>query len=299
MAWAADGRMSGRPLRRGKPYLYLLPILIGYLSFTLAPVIIGFVYSLSTYHIGSELHPVGLQNCQDLRHSDLFWTVLSNTAYYAVLYVPMNIAVALGLALLLEKKVRGISFFRTIYFLPVVTSMVAAAMIWGWLYNADLGLLNYVLSIFGVQGPRWLEDPKWAMPALAIMAVWKNAGYNMMIFLAGLTSIGPEYYEAARLEGATPMQRFRTITLPLLSPVIFFVSVVTCIGAFQVFEQTYVLTRGGPGVSTLTLSFHIWQTAFQFFNIGGASAMAFVLFGLLLLLTAVQFMLRKRWVFQQ
>ncbi len=284
--------------RTAEPYFYILPIVLGFLCFTAGPVVIGFFYSLSNYQIGSELHISGVQNYSTLFGSALFWRVLRNTGYYALLYVPLNMSVALVLALLLEKKVAGIGLFRTVYFLPVVTSMVAAAMIWGWLYNADIGLLNYLLSLVGISGPRWLEDPNWAMPALALMAVWKNVGYNMMIFLAGLTSISPEYHEAARLEGASAIQRFRAITLPLLSPVLFFVAIVTTISAFQVFEQTYVLTKGGPGDATLTLSFYIWQTAFQFFNIGGASAMAYVLFVLLLILTFIQFQLRKKWVYQ-
>ncbi|HEX5315415.1 MAG TPA: sugar ABC transporter permease, partial [Candidatus Kapabacteria bacterium] len=183
--------------------------------------------------------------------------------------------------------------------LPVVTSIVAAAIIWSWVYNSDVGLLNYLLSLLGINGPKWLQDPHWALPAIALMSIWKNAGYNMMIFLAGLASIPKDYHEAARLDGSSALSRFRHITLPLLSPVTFFVLVVTTIGAFQVFEQTFVMTNGGPGISTLTLSYYIWQTAFKFFNLGGASALGYSFFLLVLAVTALQFLARRRWVFQQ
>jgi multiple sugar transport system permease protein len=280
-------------------YLYLLPILIGVTVFTAGPVLASLFLSLTHYEIGASPSFVGLDNYHQIVHSDLFWQVAGNTFYYTLLYVPLSIAVSLALALLLEKKIRGLTFFRTVYFLPVVTSMVASAIIWSWLYNGDIGLLNYLLSLAGVNGPKWLQDPKWALPAIALMSVWKNAGYNMMIFLAGLSNIPKDYHEAARLDGANAANRFRRITLPLISPVLFFVLVVTTIGAFQVFEQTYVMTNGGPGTSTLTLSYYIWQTAFEFFNLGGASALGYLFFLLVLVVTAIQFTVRKRWVFQQ
>lgn len=242
---------------------------------------------------------IGVQNYREFLSSGLFWQVVLNTVYYAVLYVPASIAVSLGLALLVEQRIRGIAFFRTIYFLPVVCSVVAAAIIWSWMYNSDVGLLNYLLSMLGINGPKWLQDPHWALPAIAIMSIWKNAGYNMMIFLAGLSSIPKDYYEASRLDGTNAWERFRHITLPLLSPVTFFVLVVTTIGAFQVFEQTFVMTNGGPGVSTLTLSYYIWQTAFKFFNLGGASALGYLFFLLVLAVTGLQFLARRKWVFQQ
>jgi multiple sugar transport system permease protein len=279
-------------------YLYLLPVLIGLTVFTLGSVIASLYISFTQYDIGSTPHFVGLQNYREFLSADLFWQVVKNTVYYVVLYVPASMIVSLLLAILVEKRVRGIAFFRTVYFLPVVTSMVAAAIIWSWMYNSDVGLLNYLLSMIGIDGPKWLRDPHWALPAIAIMSIWKNAGYNMMIFLAGLTNIPADYYEASRLDGTSAWNRFRHITLPLLSPVTFFVLIVTTIGAFQVFEQTYVMTNGGPGVSTLTLSYYIWQTAFRFFNLGGASALGYILFLLVLAVTALQFLARRRWVFE-
>jgi multiple sugar transport system permease protein len=279
-------------------YLYLLPVLIGFVVFTLGPVLASFYLSFTHYEIGAKPVFIGLGNYRELLQSHLFWQVTGQTFYYALLYVPASVATSLGLALLLEKKIRGLVFFRTVYFLPVVTSMVAAAIIWGWLYNSDIGLLNYLLSLVGISGPKWLQDPKWALPAIALMSVWKNAGYNMMIFLAGLANIPNDYHEAARLDGASAWERFRKITLPLLSPVMFFVLVITTIGAFQVFEQTYVMTNGGPGTSTLTLSYYIWQTAFEFFNLGSSSALSYLFFLIVLLFTALQFRARKRWVYQ-
>ncbi len=280
-------------------YFYLSPVLIGLTVFTVGPILASFGLSLTQYDIGASPKFIGTQNYREFLNSVLFWQVAGNTVYYALLYVPVSIAVSLGLALLVERRIRGIAFFRTVYFLPVVTSMVAAAIIWSWMYNSDVGLLNYLLSMIGIDGPRWLQNPHWALPAIAIMSIWKNAGYNMMIFLAGLANIPKDYYEAARLDGSNTWKQFLHITLPMLSPVTFFVLVVTTIGAFQVFEQTFVMTNGGPGVSTLTLSYYIWQTAFRFFNLGGASALGYLFFLLILAVTALQFLARRRWVFQQ
>ncbi|MDP4200453.1 MAG: sugar ABC transporter permease [Bacteroidota bacterium] len=279
-------------------YWYLAPILIGLMVFTIGPVIASLGLSLTHYEIGLAPKLIGLANYQSLLSSQLFWQVAEQTFYYALLYVPVSIGVSLALASLIEKKTRGIALFRTIYFLPVVTSTVAAAIIWSWLYNGDVGLLNYLLSLLGISGPQWLRDPHWAMPAIALMSVWKNAGYNMMILLAGLAQVPSDYHEAARLDGAGAFRRFRTITLPLLSPVLFFVLIVTTIGAFQVFEQTYVMTNGGPGTSTLTLSYYIWQTAFEFFDLGRAAALGYLFFLIVLVFTFLQFRARKRWVFR-
>lgn len=280
-------------------YLYLLPILVGLTVFTAGPVLASLGLSFTHYDMGQLPTFTGTRNYDELFRSDLFWQCLWNTCYYVVLYVPASIIASLALALLIEPRVRGIAFFRTVYFLPVVTSIVAAAIIWSWMYNSDVGLLNYLLSFVGISGPKWLDDPHWALPAIAIMSVWKNAGYNMMIFLAGLSSIPKDYHEAARLDGSSAWDRFLHITLPLLSPVTFFVLTVTTIGAFQVFEQTFVMTNGGPGISTLTLSYYIWQMAFRFFDLGGASALGYILFLLVLTVTGVQFLARKKWVFQQ
>jgi multiple sugar transport system permease protein len=276
------------------PYLYLAPVLIGLSVFTIGPILSSFFLSFTDYELGLKATWVGPENYAKLAESEVFLQSVKNTLLYVVLYVPLAVVFSFMLAMLVQGKLRGRAFFRTVFFLPVVTSMVAAALIWGWLYHPDVGLLNHVLSALGIVGPRWLEDPDTALSALVIVGVWKNAGYNMLIFLAGLSGISNEVIEAARLEGATVLQRIRHILVPMLVPVIFFVTVITTISAFQIFEQTYVLTRGGPANSTLTLSYYIWQMAFQFFDMGLASAMAYVLFAILAVLTAVQFQVRKR-----
>ena len=283
--------------RDNSAYLYLAPVLIGFAVFTVGPIVATLYLSFTHYEIGSSPAFVGTQNYHELFASELFWQVVRQSLWYVVLYVPLSVLTSLGLALLLERPIAGLGFFRTVYFLPVVTSMVAAAIVWSWLYNGELGLLRFMLSKIGIDSPRWLEDPHWALPAIAIMGVWKNAGYNMMIFLAGLANVPKDTLEAAVLDGARPLSRFFRVTLPLISPVLFFVTIVTTISAFQIFEQTYVMTKGGPANSTLTLSFYVWQEAFQFFNIGTASAIGYVLFAIVAVVTAIQFWVRKRWVF--
>jgi multiple sugar transport system permease protein len=276
------------------PYLYLSPVLIGLSVFTIGPILSSFFLSFTNYELGLKAEWIGGANYAKLADSEVFLQSVKNTLVYVILYVPLAVIFSFALAMLVNGKLRGRAFFRTVFFLPVVTSMVAAALIWGWLYHPDVGLLNYVLSTLGIVGPRWLEDPDTALSALVIVGVWKNAGYNMLIFLAGLSGISNEVIEAAKLEGASVWKRIRYVLVPMLMPVIFFVTVITTISAFQIFEQTYVLTKGGPANSTLTLSYYIWQMAFQFFDMGQASAMAYVLFAILAILTAVQFQVRKR-----
>ena len=224
--------------------------------------------------------------------------MLRNTFAFVGMAVPLSVGSALALALLVNTGLRGITVFRTAYFLPVVSSMIAVALVWSWILNPQYGLLNYLLRVlFGVQGPAWLDDTAWALPAMVIVTVWKGLGYSMVIFLAGLQNIPADLYHAATIDGAGAWKRFRHITLPLLSPTTFFVLVITLINSFQVFEQTYVLTKGGPANSTVTLSYYVYQNAFQFFQMGKAAAVAYVLFAFLFILTLIQFRVQKRWVF--
>jgi multiple sugar transport system permease protein len=281
-----------------EPYLYLLPILIGIVLVTGGAIVASFVLGFTEWDLVSAPKWIGLGNFKAIFSSDLFWKVFSNTFYYVLLAVPLSMIGSLGLAVLVNRRLRGITFFRTLYFFPVVTSMVAVAVVWSWLYNPEFGLLNYLLrTLFGIEGPRWLVSSKWAMPAIALMSVWKGLGYNMLIFLAGLQAVPESLHEAALIDGASAWRRFVKITLPILSPTTFFVLVITLIGSFQIFEQTYMLTQGGPANSTLTLSFHIFQNAFQYFRMGYATAMAYILFAVTLLVTAAQFRLQRRWVF--
>jgi multiple sugar transport system permease protein len=281
-----------------EPYLYLAPVLIGIVLLTGGAIVASFGISLTSWDLVGSPRWIGFQNYLEMWGSSMFRTVVANTFYYVVLAVPLSVAGSLMLALLVHNRIRGITFFRTIYFFPVVTSMVAVAVVWSWLYNPEFGLLNYLLHLlFGIEGPRWLLSSKWAMPAIALMSVWKGLGYNMLIFLAGLQSIPVTLHEAALIDGAGPWRRFFRITFPMLSPTTFFVLVITLIGSFQIFEQTYMLTQGGPANSTLTLSYHVYQNAFQFFRMGYATAMAYLLFAVTFVATLVQFRLQKRWVY--
>lgn len=221
------------------PYLYLGPVLLGLAVFTIGPILASLFFSFSDYEMGLNARWIGSDNYEKLASSDVFLQSLRNTLLYVLLYVPLAVVFSFILAMLVQGKLRARGFFRAVFFLPVVTSMVAAALIWGWLYHPDIGLLNYLLSLVGVNGPRWLEDPDTALTSLVIVGVWKNAGYNMLIFLAGLSGISNEVIEAAKLEGASVYQRIRHIVVPMLTPVILFVTVITTISAFQIFEQTY------------------------------------------------------------
>jgi multiple sugar transport system permease protein len=284
--------------RACEPYLYLLPTMIGLVLFSAGAVAASFLLSFTQWDIISPPQWTWFGNYADLWGSDFFWEVLRNTFLFVALAVPLSVGAALGLALLVNTGLRGITVFRTAYFLPVVSSMIAVALVWSWILNPQYGLLNYMLrTVFGVQGPAWLDDTRWALPAMVIVTVWKGLGYSMVIFLAGLQNIPPDLYHAATIDGAGAWSRFRHVTLPLLSPTTFFVLVITLINAFQVFEQTYVMTKGGPANSTVTLSYYVYQNAFQFFQMGKAAAVAYVLFAFLFVLTLVQFRAQKRWVF--
>ena len=284
--------------RRVEPYLYLMPTLVGLLLFSAGAVAASFLISFTEWDIITPPRWIGFDNYAGLWHSDFFWEVLRHTLEFVLLAVPASVLASLALALLVNTSLRGITLFRTAYFLPVVSSMIAVALVWSWMFNPRYGLLNTILGLlFGIQGPAWLDDTSWALPAMVIVTVWKGLGYSMVIFLAGLQNIPADVYHAARLDGAGAWRRFRHITLPLLSPTTFFVLVITLINAFQVFEQTYVLTKGGPANSTVTLSYYVYQNAFQFFHMGNAAAVSYVLFALLFGVTLLQFRLQRRWVF--
>jgi len=287
-----------RAFRAFEPYLYLLPTIIGLLLFSAGAVAASFFMSFTQWDIVSPPEWAWLDNYITLWHSDLFWEVFRNTLYFILLVVPLSVACSLALALVANTGLKGITFFRTAYFLPVVSSMIAVALVWSWIYNPEYGLLNYLLQLlFGVRGPAWLDSTSWALPAMAIVTVWKGLGYSMVIFLAGLQNIPQDLYHAATIDGAGVWKRFRHITLPMLSPTTFFVIVITLINSFQVFEQTYVLTKGGPANSTLTMSYYIYQNAFQYFQMGKAAAISYVLFAAVFTVTLVQFRIQKRWVF--
>lgn len=266
--------------------------------FFLLPVLTALALSLSDFDIYAladwrNLRLVGLRNYAELLASALFWRALGNTLYFVVLGVPLSIAVSLGTALLLHSRVaRFKPFFRTALFAPVVTTLVASAVVWRYLFNTRYGWLNYALGGIGISPIDWLGDPHWAMPAIIVFAVWKNFGYNMIILLAGLQAIPTDLYEAARIDGASIWRQLRHVTLPMLSPILLMVGIMTVAGYFQLFAEPYVMTQGGPLQSTVSVLYLMYEEGFKWWNLGTASAVAFVLFLVIFGVTTVQL----RWM---
>lgn len=278
-------------------WLFLAPSLVLFATFTAIPVLSAFFISFTRWNLFNEVTWVGLGNYLELAKDEIFAKVLGNTAYFVLISVPVQIALGLACALVLNRGIKGQSFFRVVYFLPVVTSTVAAALVWAWLFNSNFGLINAGLSLVGVtELPKWMGSTRWAMPAIIIVSIWQNLGYAMVLFLAGLQNIGKDVHDAAALDGATGWDRFWHITLPLLSPTTFFVLVISIIGSFQVFELVLVMTKAGPANATNTLVYYIYQNGFQFYQMGYASAAAMVLFLIVLAFTLVQYKLQRRWV---
>ncbi len=267
--------------------------------FFFIPVVAGFLLSLTDFDIYALGSPelarfVGLGNYSALMSNPIFWTALKNTLFYVAVGGPLSVVVSLGAALLLQPRlVRFRSFFRTVYFMPVVTTLVAVAIVWRYLYHPKYGFLNFGLAHFGIDPIDWLGDPAWAMPAIILLAVWKNFGYNMLIFSAGLQTIPDDLYEAAEMDGAGAWKRFVNITLPGLAPVFLFVSVTTMIGFFQLFAEPYIMTQGGPLKSTTTLVLLMYEEGFRWWRMGTASAIAFVLLAITLAGTLVQLRLQR------
>jgi len=286
-----------RPLRQAAVgYAFLGLPLLGYVVFTIVPVLGAFYLGLLRWDLLTEPRFVGLDNVVRLLGDAKFWNALKNTALFCLGSVPMAIGGGLLLALLLNQRLPGISVFRGLYYVPYVTSWVAVALVWSWLFDRDYGLVNLALHFLGVTGPAWLIDPRWALPAVMVLFAWKWMGFYALILLAGLQSIPPSLYEAAAIDGAGAWGRFRNVTLPLLSPATFFVIVTALINALNVFDPIVVMTQGGPNDSTQTLVKYIVDNAFQFFQIGYASAIAAATFLLVLALTLGQNWLQRAWV---
>lgn len=270
-------------------YLYIAPAFLIILAFHIIPIFLAFFVSLHKWDLMSEAHFVGLSNYRQIMTKGEFYEVLKNTIYYVIGSVPGGILLALLIALLLNSRIKGLSFYRTIYFIPVITSMNAIAIVWKWIYHGQYGLLNYILGLIGIPPQDWLQDPRWAMPAIIIMSIWKSLGYNVVIFLAGLQNIPKHLYEAARIDGANKWQQFRHITWPLLSPVTYFILVMSTISSFQVFSQVYMLTpNGGPLGKTNVIVFYIYEFGFKRYKFGYASALAFILFIIIFTMTILQ-----------
>jgi multiple sugar transport system permease protein len=278
--------------------LFISPWVLGFIFFSALPIGLSIYYSFTSYNVFQPPRWIGLANYRALSTDPLFWKSLYNTAYYTFLSVPVVMALSLGVAMLLNSKLPGMRFFRTIFFLPSVLSGVGVALLWLWIFNPDYGLINLALSYFGIEGPLWLYSPQWSKPALVIMSVWGMGGV-MVINLAGLQSIPVQLYEAARVDGATNWGLFRYVTLPMLSPTLFFNFVTLTIGSFQVFTQAYIMTGGGPVHSTLFYVLYLFQTAFENLRMGYASAMAWILFFVIVAVSLVQISLSRRLVYYE
>jgi multiple sugar transport system permease protein len=280
-------------------WFFLAPALTAIGVFFFLPVIAAFFMSFTDFDIYSLGHWqyarfVGFRNYVQLAEDPLFWKALKNTLFFLLVGGPLSIAVSLGVALLVQSKlVKFKGVFRLVYFAPVVTTLVAVAVVWRFIYHPRFGLLNYALSFAGIDPVDWLGDPQWAMPAIILMAVWKNFGYNMIIFIAGLQNIPGELYEAASIDGAGKVQQFVSVTLPMLAPTTLFISVITMIGYFQLFAEPYVMTQGGPLNSTLSIVLLMYQQGFRWWNMGYSAALAFVLFAFILAASLVQARLQK------
>jgi multiple sugar transport system permease protein len=279
-------------------YLFISIPVLGFLIFGFAPIVSSFVLSFMDWDMVSPAKWNGVGNYKDMILDEKFYKSLYNTLYLLI-GIPIGMFFSLLIALLMNRKLKGISFLRTIYYIPVISPIIAVSLLWQWILNNDYGLINdWIYQIFGIQGPNWLGDPHWVKPSFILMGLWGGIGGTMVLYLAGLQGIASDYYEAATVDGASRWHLFRYITFPLLSPIHFFVIVMGIIGTFQSFSQMYILaTDGGPEYSGATIVFYIFNEAFKYFNMGYASAVAWVLGILIFIITMIQFKLSKRWVY--
>jgi multiple sugar transport system permease protein len=296
LSLGSQARLWGLPAG----WWFVAPALAIIFLFFLAPIFASLLLSFTDFDIYAladwqNLRFVGLDNYHQLFNTPRFWTALKNTLYFVLLGGPLSVAVSLGAALLLEAKAtRFKALWRTVFFAPVVTTLVAVAVVWRYLYHTQYGLINHLLAAVHIGPVDWMGSPRWAMPAIILLAVWKNFGYNMVIFMAGLQSIPRELYEAAEVDGASPGRRFWHVTVPMLGPTFLFVGVTTMIGLFQLFAEPYVMTQGGPLDSTYSLVMLMYEQGFRWWRLGFASSVAFVLFALTLAATSIQLRLQRR-----
>ncbi len=276
-------------------WVFILPALLGTLIFIVIPVICSFGLSFTKWDLLNPIRFVGLDNYKEIFSETLFFKIFWNTVVFAISTSVLGVIIPLILACILNSKIRGSEFYKTAYFLPFITPMIVIGVVWEWIFDPNIGLLNHILHLH----INWLYDTHFAMPALIIVSVWKLIGYNMVIFLSSLSGISQSMFEAAKIDGATPFQTFKNVTIPLLSPSIFFVVIITAISSFQVFDLIYLMTQGGPLDSTNVLVYAIYKNAFEYFNVGKASAIAYVLFFIILVLTLVQWSLRKKLVYNE
>lgn len=297
---AARGPRGPRGAEEKWAFLFIAPVLLGLLVLSTGPILATLGISLTQWDLLTAPQMVGLDNYAKLLSDPRFLTALRNTAFYTIVSVPVGLALSLGLALALNQAIKGISWIRTMYFLPIVTSAIAVGLVWAWIYSPANGLLNQLLEVFGLPPQRWITDPFWAMPAIIAMSIWQGLPANTIIFLAGLQAIPGSYYDAAHVDGAGRWQRFRYVTLPLLTPSLFFTGILSFIGSFQVFDQVFVLSNPGrPTSATITLVYFVYENGFRNFKMGYASAASWILFLIVAALTVVYFRSQKRWVHYQ
>ena len=279
-------------------FAFTSPWVIGFLSFGIYPIIISFYYSLCQYDVLREPMFIGLENYRTILYEDAyFWKTIWNTLYYTIFRVPINIFLSLLIAILLNRTLKASGLIRATFFLPSLISGVALSVIWIWIFNPQIGLLNTILAFFGLKGPLWLQDENWAKLSLVIMSTSSIGGGRMLVFLAALQNVNPNLYEALKLDGGNDLQCFWHITLPLISPVIFLWSVIEVIASMQIFTEAFIMTKGGPLESTLFYNLYLYNQAFENFNMGYASALAWILLVITLIITLAQFRLSKKYVY--
>lgn len=277
--------------------LFLLPSMFGFIFFQLIPISTSLYLSLTDWDvISGDPNYVGFDNYSSIFKGEEFWRVLTNTLYYIILYIPLIILASVGVASLLNRDYKGMTFFKAFFYIPVLTSWVAGALVWRWLLSPYFGPINQIIGFFGVEGPAWLYDSAWAMPGIVLASIWKDAGFFGLICLAGLKGINPVYYEVAEIDGASKFKKFTKITIPLLSPTIFFIMIMSIINSFQLFPQVMIMTDGGPHGSTEVIVERIYNYAFSYYKMGYAAAYSWILFLFIFAVTIIQFALQKRWV---
>jgi multiple sugar transport system permease protein len=297
---AVRPRISRRMRQNIEGWIFILPVAIGVLAFYFMPILVSLYTSFTNSDGLTQAEWVGLFNYKRLLTRDRYFNeTVINTLYYVAGHIPLTIGVALGLALLCNRKMPGVTWFRTAYFIPVITNVVAVSLVWSFLFSPQAGPVNWFLSLVGIDGPSWLTSVTWAMPAVIIVSVWFSIGYPMVILLAGLQGIPEIYYDAAKIDGASAWGRFRAVTIPLLTPSLFFLTITQFISSFQVFGIIYVMTSGGPAKATEVYIHYLYENAFQFSRLGYASAMAWLLFIAIAVISFTQWKLQKYWVFYE
>ena len=296
--WGRGGHMKKSKLERSRNrwgIVFILPQLISLVCLGMIPIVIAFVLSFFDWNGFSSPVFTGFQNFKAVFTDPDTAIAIKNTLLYSVIYVPCSIVLSLGLAILLNKA-WGKMFYRAVFFLPQIVTSVGIAVVWSWIYQPQFGILNMILKFFGIQGKEWLRDPSTAMGAVIVMSIWWALGYNIVLFLAGLQNVPRTYVDAAKIDGANERQVFFNITVPLISPTTLLVTITTMINAFQVFDQMFLLTSGGPAKKTYTMAIHIYQTAFKSYELGKASTAALILFFVVVAVSVIQFKLSDKWV---